>query len=220
MTEFTKQSLLNYFNKLKSYGYDYHENLNININTKPSNFSLPNDLSKIEEIAQNCHLCQNSKTRKNVLFASGNINSKVMFLFDEPSTSEDDTAQFNVGKSGEMVLKMITNVLKLNIDDVYTTSLVKCKSNDNLKYSDVEICSSYLEKQIEIVNPQIIVLFGERAYNYFTKNEDFYQVRGKEFIFNNKLIIATYAPSFLLRNPSYKKDSYLDILRVKTILES
>ena len=220
MTELTKKSLLNYLNKLKSYGYNYHENLNLNINSKPSNFSLPNDLLKIEKIAQNCHLCQNSKTRKNVLFSSGNINSNVMFLFDEPSTSEDDTGQFNVGKSGEMIVKMITNVLKLRIEDVYTTSLVKCKSNDSLKFSDYEICSSYLEKQIQIVNPKIIVIFGEKAYNYFTRNDDFFKIRGKEFMFNDMLLLATYSPSFLLRNPSYKKDSYLDILRVKSILES
>ena len=220
MTELTKNSLLNYLNRLKSYGFIYHENLDLNINSKPSNFSLPNDLNKINQIALNCHLCQNSKTRKNVLFSSGNINSEIMFLFDEPSTSEDDLGQFNVGKSGEMVEKMISNVLKLDLNNVYTTSLVKCKSNDNLKYSDVEICSSYLEKQIQIVNPKIIVLFGERAYNYFTKNDDFFKVRGKEFMFNNRLILATYAPSFLLRNPSYKKDSYFDILRVKSIMES
>jgi len=220
MTEFTKQSILNHLNKLKTYGFNYHENVNININQKVSNFSLPNDLSKIENIAKNCHLCQNSKTRKNVLFSQGNENSNVMFIFDEPSTSEDDTGNFNEGKSGEMIVKMITNVLKLRLEDVYTTTLVKCKSNDNLKYSDYEICSSYLDKQIQIVNPKIIVLFGERTYNFFTKNDDFFKIRGKEFQYENSLVLATYAPSFLLRNPSYKKDSYLDILRVKTIMES
>ncbi len=220
MTELTKQSILNHLNKLKAYGFSYHENINVNINQKISNFSLPNDLSKIENLVQNCHLCQNSKTRKNVLFSQGNSNAKVMFIFDEPSTSEDDTGNFNEGKSGEMIVKMINNVLKLRIEDVYTTNLVKCKSNDNLKFSDYEICSSYLEKQIEIVNPKIIVLFGERTYNFFTKNDDFFKVRGKDFYFDNKLIIPTYSPSFLLRNPSYKKDSYLDIVRVKTIMES
>ena len=76
-------------------------------------------------------------------------------------------------------------------------------------------------KQIELVNPKIIVALGERAYSYLLKNSfDFAQVRGKELNFNGISLITTFSPSFLLRNPSSKKDAYYDMLKIKNYMEN
>ena len=75
--------------------------------------------------------------------------------------------------------------------------------------------------QIELVQPKLIVLLGEKTTDFLLKgNENFSQIRGKELSFNGISLIATYSASFLLRNPSFKKDAYFDMLKIKNFMEN
>jgi uracil-DNA glycosylase len=220
MTKTVKNQILKNLYNLKSFGYDYHESLDF-FSAEVKNFKLPNNLNELKNSVDHCYLCELSKSRKNVLFAYGNSNSDIMFISDEPSNSEDEMGVFYTGKSGELLSKMIENVLNIKKEDVYLTTLVKCKSSNGLNNSCIDTCNDYLLKQIELVNPKLIVALGEKVYSYLLKNSfDFAQVRGKELSFNGISLITTFSPSFLLRNPSSKKDAYYDMLKIKNYMEN
>ena len=219
MTKIVKQKLLYNLHLLKSIGFNYHKGLDL-IPSDIKNVKLPDNISSLKSNVENCYLCELSKTRKHVLFGFGNTNSNVMFISDEPSTSENELGSFYSGKSGELLSKMIENVLKIKKEDVYITNLVKCRSQNSLNKSHIDSCNDYLQKQIDLINPKLIVLLGESAYYYlFNEKNDFFQNRGKELNFRNIKLVPTFSANYLLRNPSFKKDAYYDMLRIKNILE-
>jgi uracil-DNA glycosylase family 4 len=171
MTKTIKNQILKNLYYLKSFGYEYHESLDF-FSTEVKNFKLPNNLNELKNSVEHCYLCELSKSRKNVLFGYGNSNSDIMFIGDEPSNSEDEMGIFYTGKSGELLSKMIENVLNVKKEDVYLTTLVKCKSSNGLNNSNIDTCNDYLLKQIELVKPKLIVALGEKAYSYLLKNSD------------------------------------------------
>ncbi len=220
MTNRVKNRVLYQLNFLKSMGYDYHESLKLS-NFEINGDNLPNDMLLLKDVVENCYLCDLSKSRKNVLFGKGNKNSSLMFICDEPTSSEDELKDFYVGKTGETLVKIIENVLLLNKEDVYITHLVKCKSSDGLKHAYYSSCSTYLNKQIELINPKIIVTFGEKTYQYFCNNNTLLsQVRGQVMDFKKFKLLPTFSINHLLRNPSLKKEVFYDMLKIKAILES
>ncbi|ADG92788.1 Uracil-DNA glycosylase superfamily [Arcobacter nitrofigilis DSM 7299] len=220
MTKNLQNKLLYHLNFLKSIGYEYGQNLNFK-NSNTEQVRLPDDIKQLEELVKNCHLCQLSKYRENVLFGSGNINSNIMFLKESPTISEDEVDAFYVGKSGELLKNMIEKVLKVPCETVYITNIVKCISpNSEIKAEHVNNCKAYLDKQIELVKPKLLVILGESVYRHFTSdNTAFSEIRGKVIPNNDLDIICTYEPSFLLRNPSSKGEAYEDLLKIKAIME-
>ena len=220
MTKSVKNRVLKHLNYLKSFGYEYHEPLDF-FSNNIRNVKLPKNINDLSLRVSHCYLCELSKCRKNVLFGYGNPNSEIMFIGDEPSNSEDEIGLHYVGKSGELLVKMIENVLNITKEEVYYTTLVKCKSTNGLNNSNIETCHDYLLKQIELIKPKLIVALGDKTYSYLLKNSDnFSQMRGKELVFNGISLIATFSPTFLLRNPSFKKDAYYDMLKIKNYMES
>jgi uracil-DNA glycosylase len=220
MTKTVKNQLLKNLYNLKSFGYEYHETLDF-FSSEVKNFKLPNNLDALKNSVEHCYLCELCKSRKNVLFGYGNANSDIMFISDEPSNSEDEIGAFYSGKSGELLTKMIENVLNINKEEVYLTTLVKCKSLNGLNNSNIDTCNDYLLKQIELIKPKLIVALGEKTYSYLLKNNmNFAQIRGKDLVYNGIPLIATFSASFLLRNPSSKKDAYYDMLKIKNYMES
>lgn len=218
MTKQEKNQILKYLNNLKSYGYSYHDNFEIKIENTNS-LHLSNNLNDLENSVKNCFLCELSKTRKNALFSYGSKDSQLMFLADEPSKTEDELNSFYVGKSGEMLEKMIENVLEIKKEEVYLTSLLKCHSQNRANKINFDTCKDYFFKELEIVNPKLIVILGETAHNYLLKNSDFLIDRGKFLNFDKYQTISIYSPSFLLRNPSLKKDTFHDMLKIKHFLK-
>lgn len=218
MTIKVKNQILKYLHNLKVFGYNYHEDFDIG-SFDIKNQNLPNSLLELNNISANCYLCELSKSRKNVLFGFGNLKSQIMFIQDEPTSSEDELKSFYVGNSGEILSKMIENVLNIKKEEVYITSLVKCKSLNGATNSNFDSCNDYLLKQIELVKPKLIVALGEKTYSYLLKNSDFIQNRGKFLKFNDIAFMAIYSPTFLLRNPSFKKETYFDMLNIKRFLE-
>lgn len=221
MTKLTKYKLLHHLKFLKSIGYSYHEPISL-ISNEINGLKLPNNLQALKNSVENCYLCELSKSRKNTVFSSGNTNAKIMFISDFPSSIEDETGKIFVGKTGELLTKMIENVLNIKREEVYIANILKCKPlNTSALSKEANLCKSYLFKQIELVNPKIIVTLGENAYKYLT-NEDvnINILRGQTINYKDMVLIPTFHPSFLLRNPSSKKDAYIDMLKIKNQLES
>ncbi|RBQ28447.1 uracil-DNA glycosylase [Aliarcobacter vitoriensis] len=219
MTKQVKNQILKYLYNQKLFGFNYHSNLNINFYSS-CDFNLPNSLNDLKNSVANCHLCELSKGRKNTLFSYGNNQSKLMFVCDEPTKSEDELGIFYSGNTGELLSKMIENVLNIKKEEVYITTLAKCRGSKEASFQNFESCSCYFHKQLEIINPRLIIAVGEKVYSYLMKNdEDFSQNRGKTLNFNSSLLIPIFSPIHLLKNPSLKKDTYLDMLKIKNLYE-
>ncbi len=219
MIQDTKNSILKNLQAMKYMGFEYLDPINLDI-TSTQQINLPENLNDLNNIVNNCNLCTLSKIRKNVLFGTGNVNSKVMFIGTSPSLIEDESASLLLGNSGDMLVKMCQNVLALNIDDIYVTNILKCFSNKEQSDNDLEVntCKPYIQKQIDIISPEIIVLFGD-AYEYLIKDtKSFKEVRGMIQNYNGIKVMPTFSPSFILRNPSFKKDVLEDLKKVKVLI--
>jgi len=185
------------------------------------NLRLPNTLDSLRKQANECHLCELSKSRHKVVFGEGNPNADLLFIGDSPSSSDDSSGKIFTGRSGELLTKMIENVLQCTRKDVYITTITKCRpASDGVPTPlQAHTCQPYLLKQIELIRPKIIVTLGEIAYHYLTGDEsEISKARGVLQKQNGYTIIPTYHPSFLLRNPSAKKEVFEDLLKVKALM--
>lgn len=222
MTKKIKNQVLYNLYFLQSCGYKYMQDLVFKDDQKDS-FDLPSNLKHLSDIVKQCSLCEFSKSRTNTIFGLGSENSKVMMVGDFPSISEDESGTVLNGKYGEMLKNIVKNVLKLTLEDVYFTNIFKCKkTNIQMDKKFHHDCISYLYKQIEIVQPKVIVLLGLDTYKYFfDKNEENLKMLNGSFEeYKGIKVLTTYHPSFLIRNPSFKKDVMADMIKVKTYLES
>jgi len=213
--------LLKQLYQLKQLGYAY---TSANIYKEDTqDFRLPNTLESLAKQAAQCHLCELSKTRTKVVFGEGNPNAAILFVGEAPGVTEDTTGKPFVGRAGELLTKMIENVLGLSRNEVYITNILKCRpfNNEIPTPEQAHTCQPYLLKQIELVKPKLIVALGATAYHYLTGDDtDISKARGTIHQQNNYTIIPTYHPSYLLRNPSAKKEVYVDLLKVKELMQA
>jgi DNA polymerase len=195
----------------------------ISLNSKEDNFTdvLPDNLDALHSQMAQCHLCDLSKTRQRVLTGFGNTQADLMIIDAYPSMSEDESGDSFSGRSGSSLKKMVENVIGLNINSIYLTHILKCKPSHQHKVLDSELssCKPYLLKQIELINPKVIVCLGELTYtNLIKDSSSFENVRGHKIPFENRTLIPIYHPSHLLRNPSLKKCTMGDLQLIKKFL--
>ena len=204
---------------LKQLGYNYTSVTAFK--EEEPDLTLPNTLETLKKQAHECHLCQLSKSRTNVVFGEGNADADIMFVGEAPGATEDSSGKPFVGRSGELLTKMIENVLSLSREDVYISNIVKCRPRDNMEPTPTEAhtCQPYLLKQIELIKPKIIVALGATAYHYLTGDDsDISKVRGTLHKQDTYTLIPTYHPSYLLRNPSAKKEVFEDLKMIKEMM--
>jgi DNA polymerase len=205
--------------KMKANGYKY-----TNVKLPDSNkslLSLAGSLESLCEQAKNCHLCELSKSRSKVLFGEGNSKADIVFVGNAPNASDDATGKLFSGRVGEMLDNMITKVLDISRDDVYVTNIVKCYPAQNraIFTTEADTCISYLHMQIENIKPKIVVTLGDEAYRYLTNSDiEIMKIHGTIINHGGYIIVPTFDISFLLKNPSYKKDAFDDLIKIKSLL--
>lgn len=211
--------LLKQLYQLKQLGYRYTSVTPYQ--EEEPDFTLPNTLESLHKQARECHLCALSKSREKVVFGEGAMDANLMFVGDTPSNSDDSSGKVFTGRSGELLTKMIENVLGVSRADVYITNVLKCRAIDTQTPSPTHAhtCHPYLLKQIELIKPKIIVALGETAYHYLTGDDsEMSKVRGTLHKQDTYTIIPTYHPNYLLRNPSAKKDVFDDLKKIKELM--
>ncbi len=222
MDELKRAKLLKELYIYKYLGFEYFKDITALMRTTDQFLNLPNDWEELRKVVLNCRLCQLSKTRKNVVFGEGDIHAKVMFIGEGPGAVEDETGRPFVGRAGQLLTKIIENVLEIKREQVYIANIVKCRPPNNRVPlpEEVRMCKPFLLKQIELISPKIIVALGSTSYRHLTGDNKtpISKIRGEILDFNGIKLIPTFHPSFLLRNPSAKKDVYQDMLKVKAML--
>ncbi len=193
-----------------------------------TNMTAIKTLEQIREVIGDCTRCRLSQGCTNIVFGVGNPRAELMFVGEAPGRDEDLKAEPFVGRAGQLLTKII-EAMGFQRSDIYIANVVKCRPPENRNPSPDEIatCSPFLFKQIELIQPKVIVGLGTFAVQTLLATEDkITGLRGKihqwpnatvQKILNIQLplesikFMPTYHPAFLLRNPSMKKPVWEDM---------
>ena len=177
------------------------------------------ELGAIEARAKVCVKCAElSRCRTNVVFGTGNPKAEIMFVGEGPGHDEDVQGLPFVGRSGELLTKIIA-AMGFAREDVYIANVVKCRPPENRTPLPEEIanCLPYLQAQIELIQPKVLVALGATAVRALLDvHLGITKMRGHWYTFRGIPIMPTFHPAYLLRNPPAKKDVWEDM---KAVLE-
>lgn len=169
------------------------------------------ELDKIKEKCIHCQKCPLSKTRTNVVFSGGIPNHKMMLIGEAPGFYEDKQGEPFVGKAGQLLDKILASVGFSRKEHLYICNTLKCRPPENRDPLPEEetACREYLDAQIEILKPKIILLCGRiAALAMLGTNQGITKIRGRWFEGPNfSKMMPIYHPSYLLRNDSREKGS-------------
>ncbi|MEM0363594.1 MAG: type-4 uracil-DNA glycosylase [Sulfolobaceae archaeon] len=188
-------------------------------------------LAKIEEEVKVCKKCELWQYRKNAVPGEGNEKAEVMFIGEAPGENEDIEGRPFVGAAGKFLTSLINNILGLSRSDVFITNIVKCRppKNRDPKPDEIEACSPYLDRQIELIRPKIIVTLGRHSTSYIFQKmnkrmESIGKVRGKFYEWKYKdgkiLVFPTYHPAAALYNPELREIIEEDFKKIRDAINS
>ncbi len=180
-----------------------------------------NDLNSLQEEAKRCQNCHLIQSCSGVVFGEGTSDAEIMLVGEGPGAKEDELLRPFVGPAGELLNKMLA-AIEFSREEVYITNIVKCRPPNNRVPTQAEMntCLPILRQQVRIINPSIIVLLGGSALKgLIDKNMKITKERGKWLDRNGILIMPTYHPAFLLRNPNRKRESWEDLKTLKAKYE-
>jgi DNA polymerase len=174
-------------------------------------------LRLIREDIGDCTRCKLHKQgRKQIVFGVGNPNADLMFIGEAPGADEDQQGEPFVGRSGQLLTNMI-KAMGLSREEVYIANIIKCRppGNRQPESDECETCSPFLLRQIEAIQPKVLVALGAvAAKTLLAVNEPMSQLRGRWFDFHGHKLAVTYHPAFLLRDPRQKKETWKDLQMV------
>lgn len=157
----------------------------------------------------NCTRCKLHATRSTIVFGEGNPEASVMFIGEGPGKDEDAQGRPFVGKAGQLLTAVIEKGMKLKRSDVYIANVVKCRPTVNLELKrdrppddeETAACGPFLKRQIEIINPKVIVTLGNPSTKFLVNpKEGITKVHGVWHLYNNIPVMPTFHPSYILRN--------------------
>ena len=172
------------------------------------------EMEKINNSIKKCRKCNLYKTRKKPVFGYGSINADILFFGEAPGYNEDNLGLPFVGRAGKLLNELLESI-NLKREDVFIANIIKCRppNNRNPLKSEISQCKDYLEKQIEIIKPKIIVPLGNFASSFVFKKYDLKidkisKIHGKVFntnkSFKNIKIIPLFHPAVAIYNSNKK----------------
>ncbi len=171
---------------------------------------------ELEEACKNCTKCNLCEARKNVVIGTGNKSAKIMFIGEGPGADEDIQGIPFVGKAGKLMDQAFQGI-GIKREEVYIANIVKCRppNNRNPEDEEADSCQEFLNTQIKLINPEIIVLLGSVALkNILGKEYGITNSRGKWFDKECIKYLPTFHPAALLRDESKKIDFWKDLKKL------
>jgi len=175
------------------------------------------ELASISARVAECTRCRLCEGRTRTVFGTGNPAAELMFIGEAPGAEEDRQGLPFVGRAGELLTKII-EAMELRREDVYIANILKCRppGNRDPQPDEVAFCRGYLERQIELVRPKVIVALGRIAAQTLLGNEDpLGRMRGRWTKIRGVPAMVTYHPAALLRNPALKRPTWEDMQLVR-----
>ena len=184
---------------------------------EPSAASSFMDLAPLRAAVASCQLCGLCRTRTQTVFSDGTGRTRLMFVGEAPGADEDATGVPFVGRAGQLLTKMIEAGMGLSRQDVYIANVLKCRppGNRNPEPDEIASCRPYLDAQIDLVKPAVLVALGKFAAQFLLDTEEpISRLRGRWGARQGIPVMPTYHPSFLLRQPERKKEAWEDLQQV------
>ena len=180
-------------------------------------------MSKLSELYQEIELCQLcealASTRNKVVPGFGNENTQIVFIGEAPGYHEDQQGLPFVGQAGQF-LDYLLNSINLQRSDVYICNVIKCRPPGNRDPLPTEIknCQKWLDQQLELISPKIIVTLGRFSLAKFFPSETIGKVHGKERTQNNVIYFPMYHPAAALHQQSLRQIIEEDIKKIPSLL--
>ena len=165
-------------------------------------------LQELREEIGECTRCNLHMERKNIVYGEGSSDARLMFIGEGPGRDEDIQARPFVGEAGKLLTRLIEK-MGMRREEVYIANIVKCRPPYNRDPEEKEIaaCKPFVERQIEIINPKVIMSLGRvSAQSILGMKMPISRMRGNFFSFHDIALMPTFHPAYLLRNP---KDKWL-----------
>ena len=196
------------------------------------NFNLENPQRKIKENiypsleemynrTKNCQKCGLGSSRTKFVFGVGSKDAKLVLIGEAPGRNEDLQGEPFVGRAGQLLTKIL-KAINFNRDEVYIANILKCRPPNNRDplESEIEMCLPYLNKQLELIKPKIILCLGLVAANCLLQVKmNMKELRGKVYKYQGFKLLVTYHPAALLRNPQLKKPTWEDVQYVRKLYD-
>lgn len=175
------------------------------------------DFDVLKQKILGCTRCGLSETRNSVIFGEGNRNAAIMIIGEGPGRDEDLQGRPFVGRSGQLLDKILEACGFTREKHVFISNIVKCRPPENRVPSpaEAEVCMPWLLNQIELIKPGIMILLGATALKYMAGAE--YRItrdRGKWISSSGIMTMPVYHPAALLRDPSLKRDTWEDFKEI------
>lgn len=182
----------------------------------------------LEEAIRQCKGCELWKNRKNAVPGEGNKSARIVLVGEAPGRKEDEQGRPFVGPAGKFLNELLS-ILGLKREEVYITNVVKCRPPGNREPNEREVkaCSRYLEKQLSLLRPEIIIALGSCSLKYFSKKFFGREMRISEMhgkilevntLFGKILLVPMYHPAAALYNPAKKEEIIEDWKKLSQVL--
>ena len=176
-------------------------------------------LARQEVLLQGCRLCKLCQGRNTIVFGSGSARAELVVIGEGPGADEDAQGKPFVGRAGQLLTKMLESV-DLSRDEVYITNAVKCRppGNRNPEAEELAACAPILDAQLATLQPKVVLSLGSVATQaLLATREPIGKLRGRVHPFGGAVLVPTFHPAFLLRNPGqeYKRMAWEDLKLAK-----
>lgn len=213
----------------KENGFNMNDKTHDNISLARSLADKANNIAELKESLLNFNGCDLKKLATNTVFSDGNPAAKIMLIGEAPGSNEDLKGIPFCGESGNLLDNMLRAIGVSRKDNAYITNTVfwRPPANRPPTLEEVDICRPFVEKHIALINPKLIILVGSTAAtSLLGKNAGITKIRQEYYFYTNKYLAAPiqttamFHPAYLLRQPSQKRTSWYDLLKIKDYLES
>ena len=197
--------------------------LEIDTTNKIKNINAKDELEAFRLNICECQKCPLGETRNQFVFGVGDPQANLMLVGEAPGAEEDRLGEPFIGRAGKLLDKILIAINRSRTKDVYICNVIKCRPPNNRDplASEVEQCEPYLLKQIEIMQPKVIVALGRVAGKTLLKEEQpLKDMRSKLHDYFGTPLIVTYHPAALLRNSNFKPAAWEDFKWIRSILDS
>jgi len=179
-------------------------------------------LGAIRRDLGDCRRCGLSKSRKNIVFGTGDSKARLVFVGEGPGYEEDQQGEPFVGAAGQLLTRIIL-AIQLTRDRVYICNIIKCRppKNRNPMPEEIKACTPFLERQIAAIKPDFICALGTFAARTLLETaEPISRLRGRFHDYKGSMVLPTYHPAYLLRNPEKKRDVWEDMKKLMKKLDN
>jgi len=188
----------------------------------PSSIEKLDSLEEIAAKVKKCTRCPLYETATNAVPGEGNPKAELVCVGEAPGAKEDETGRPFVGQAGQLLTKILA-AIDFKREDVFICNVLKHRppGNRNPRPEEVEACSPYLIRQLELIKPKVIIAFGTfAAQTLLNSKTPIGQLRGLVHRYHGIPLVVTYHPAALLRNPAWKRPTWEDVKLARRILDS